>query len=72
MIDFPIFEAIEKFLRKQGSNVWWVWVLSVAFPIAMGIHFEDKRLVGVGLVIWLVGWYPVYLYEKKHKRKDDK
>ncbi len=81
MLIDPFVEWIERILallKGIGTWVYWLWVLACSFPIGLGLSvgtghgFPDdvKIVIAVGIAIYVVGIYPIYLWEKSRHKKD--
>jgi len=79
MIYFPFVEMIKQIIawaKRTGSPVYWSWVALICIPCVISgwaLSYEASNILkialAVGLGIWVIGWYPVMLYEKHHHKK---
>ena len=79
MFSFPIFEAIEKWCKEQGSWVYWVWLIFVGCigAVSVNIWMEDgldiaKPLLIITCILWFPGAFWITYYENKRKENLEK
>jgi hypothetical protein len=71
MIQFPFLEKIEKYFKSQ-TIVYWIWILIIGLSIGVGVNIKYWPMCLFGAAVWIIGAYPISLWEKKHKNKDGK
>ncbi len=82
MIHIPFIDELFKWMKKQGTLVYWIWIAVLAFfidtPILASINagvwpWEDSlatRMLLIGVVWWLgVGTFIAW-HEKKYHKKE--
>ena len=74
MLKFPLLELIMRWVNKQ-TKPYLYWLVAMCIPALIGglllkvNHTVSFVFFGVAIFIWLVGCYPIYLWEKNHKRR---
>lgn len=85
MIYNPLIDLIEQLLKMMknfASKVYYGWTIISGICLGLGLHYRSvdgyfselaKILCVVGLMLLVIGWYPIWLYEQKWKKsKKDK
>lgn len=74
----PIVDMIFEWLKKQGSPTHWIFEFICSLPLFMAIiiwqqsSFWEARPFFVSFIlIFGLGVYPVFLYEKHRKERDN-
>ncbi len=74
----PIPDLIINWLKKQGSIVYWVWMISCGIFGAISITIWDvygfseaRKYLAIFIVFWLPGPLLVSIYESHRKKKEE-